>query len=999
MHLRSAFALVVIGMALGSEIPAQPASVPLVRGQASDYIIVRPRDSSPSQLYAAEELQAFVEKLTGAILPIATDAEALPAKAIVLGVTRFTASLLGSQPAINELGVDGFRLCVKPPHVLVIGSPVRGTLYGVYELLERYGRCRWYSSFFSVIPRHSEWSIPVIDETQRPAFTMREPFWWDMFRGDFAARCRANGNRMQLEEKHGGKIRFGGGLFVHTFDRLMPPGEFYAEHPDYYSEIDGKRVADHTQLCLTNPKVLEIITTRFMERIRSDPGAKLFSLSQNDWRRYCTCEACREIDEREGSPAGTMIQFVNQVAAAVEKQFPDVWVETLAYQYTRHPPKTIKPRRNVVPRLCSIECDFSLPLDVSPYEQNRKFVEDIKGWSAITDKLYVWDYTTNFGHYIGPHPNFGCLQRNVQFFRDNHVVGLFEQGAYQSPHAEFAELRAWVLAKLLWDPDQSLDALYDDFFPGYYGAAAGPVRQYFDQLQALVASPEQVLRIWSPMTSPWYSDEFFEHAQALWQQAEQLVAGDAARLYNVRMSAMPVLYARLQRWPGTSVEYVWRDGGVRPQGLPPAYSSVALELLARISEGNVTHIAENRDRHNQFVSMLRGRTEGFSPVLIGGDALKAGAIAEMGARLCLLSSGDGANVVHPDAGGCDVAISPGSVTGTDANPYQLTQRTDTSAVFRRDVRRRYRIERSLEVKDGRLSVTTAVTSSTSEPQTVRPVCRTAFDLGDVDALALQIGAQGWQAAGVPANQTLAMTSLPVTADSSRQVLIASSRTGRGVRVILPNREFERVWMLADTSNQSVRIFAALPPQELAGKQSRSFRMQLEPLVAISGLPEPAPVVKEHRRDCLVVEDCLIPIGRLGTWGEYVADAEAEDGFAAKLFNTHFQWCMQWHVEPEWFEPEAKYHVQMRIKVEKSERDGHAFWAGVYDAVREKGCGTIQPATSDVKDGYQWYDVATWLPERGQYLWVGPGMFDKKAGAASAIRAVYVDKFRLTRVSE
>ena len=199
-------------------------------------------------------------------------------------------------------------------------------------------------SITTLIPKLDAWTIPHVDQTHLPAFAMREPFWWGMFEGDFAARCKVNGNRPDLQDKHGGKIRFGSGLFVHTFYPLMPPSEFFAEHPEYYSEINGKRTAQRAQLCLTNPDVLRIMTDRVLARIRQDPGARLFSVSQNDWAGWCQCENCRQIDQREGSPSGTMIHFVNQVAEAVEKEFPDVWIETLAYQYTRHPPKTIKPR-------------------------------------------------------------------------------------------------------------------------------------------------------------------------------------------------------------------------------------------------------------------------------------------------------------------------------------------------------------------------------------------------------------------------------------------------------------------------------------------------------------------------------------------------------------------------------------------------------------------------------------------------------------------------------
>lgn len=766
--------LCVLLMLTSTAVLAEESGLALTVNGASQFAIVRPADASPSQIYAAEELQRFAKEMTGAELPVIADDQPLPAKAILLGVTRHTQAVLGETPDLAELGDDGFRIVTRVPHVLVIGSPVRGTLYGVYELLEKYGGCRWYAKHCSSIPKLDSWTLPQVDETQVPAFAMREPFWWGMFDGDFAARCKVNGNRPDLKEKHGGKIRFGGGLFVHTFYPLMPPSEFFAEHPEYYSEVDGKRTTERAQLCLTNPDVVRILTERVLARIRQDPEAKLFSVSQNDWGGWCQCKKCREIDEREGSPSGTMIHFVNQVAEAVEKEFPDVWIETLAYQYTRHPPKTLKPRHNVVPRLCTIECDFSAPLNVSTYEQNRKFVEDIEGWSAITDKLYVWDYTTNFGHYVSPHPNFGCLQGNAQFFRDNHVVGLFEQGAYQAPHAEFAELRAWILAKLLWDPDQDVEPLYRDFFEGYYGPAAKPIRQYFDELQALVKPDENVLRIWFPPTTSYYTDAFFERAAKLWAEAEALVKDDPALSYNVRMSALPVVYARLERWPATTIAFADRDGVLTPVGIAPEYGELARKFLAGIEEGGITYISESHVRHTDYLAKLRKQLEDCPPISQSSDA---------------------------------------------------------------------------------------------------------------------------------------------------------------------------------------------------GSQ---------------------------QADRLVIEDRMMSLGRPGEWGERVADDQAEDGFAIKLFNTHYEWCLQWRVNPAVFEPGARYKLRMRVRVAKSDREGNAFWAGVYDTAEKKGWGQIQPSTAAVQEGYQWYDVATWMPAADQYLWVGPGTF-KKDGGQSAIEAVYVDRFELTRV--
>ena len=85
--------------------------------------------------------------------------------------------------------------------------------------------------------------------------------------------------------------------------------------------------------------------------LRKNPDAKMIDVSQNDWHGYCTCAKCKAVDDAEESHAGTLVLMLNRVAEAVEKEFPDVLVESLAYQYTRSPPKSIKPRHNVLIRV------------------------------------------------------------------------------------------------------------------------------------------------------------------------------------------------------------------------------------------------------------------------------------------------------------------------------------------------------------------------------------------------------------------------------------------------------------------------------------------------------------------------------------------------------------------------------------------------------------------------------------------------------------------------
>ena len=818
-------ALSTSGVARSQEV-GEPLTI--VADGSSDYVIVRPLASSPSQVYAAEELQRFVRAMTGVELVIATDDGPLPPKAILLGATRHTAGVLGGSPDASALGDDGFHLRTAGEYLCIIAGPVRGALYGVYELLERYWGCRWYASFHSVIPLHTSLSLPDIDDAQAPAFAMREPYWWEMRDGDYAARSRANGTGMQLEERHGGKIRFGGGLFVHTFYRLVPPDEFFADHPEYYSLIDGERQIGYSQLCLTNPDVLRIVTERVLAAIRSDPTARLFSVSQNDWDGHCQCDTCMEIEEREESPAGPLIHFVNQVAEAVEAEFPDVWIETLAYQYTRKPPKTIRPRHNVVPRLCTIECDFSLPLDESAYPQNVRFVEDIRGWSAITDKLYVWDYTTNFHNYVGPHPNFPAIPGNIRFFRDNRVVGLFEQGANEGPHAEFGELRSWLIAKLLWNPDQPVEPLLDDFFAGYYGAAAGPIRQYFDELQTLALDPEITVRIFDALHGRWLTREFVERAEALWTEAERLAADDPDLLRRVRMSGITTLWARVKLMGAPERVHVIDGGRLVYREVDPVYATAARELLARVEEGDV-RVREYTGYHQQEIIDLTGHAYGFELVRVTSNQTEAAVAPGCGGGAVLWTVDGGPNLLAPQLGGVQVVSRHDDLERPDYTEFELMKAAEDSATLKAvapravwgpQLRERLDVQRVLAVDADGLTLTDTYTLA-AESQDVTPAVRVGLAL----AGPVQVRAGAFEASlASSADGAVTTLDLPdAVLDAEAIELLAED--GR-VRIDLPPGRREAMSLALSPAEATVLLTVRLPEQRVSPEEPLTIGVRL-----------------------------------------------------------------------------------------------------------------------------------------------------------------------------
>ena len=230
--------------------------------------------------------------------------------------------------------------------------------------------------------------------------------------------------------------------------------------------------------------------------------------------------------------------FVNQVADAVEDEFPDKYVGTFAYQYSRRPPTGIKPRENVVIRLCSIECCFAHPLTAG-CPQNESFMNDMHGWAKIAPHLFIWDYIVDYAQYIAPWPNFQVLGLNIEAFRDNKAIGIFEEAQYESAGAEFDEMKSWTVNQLLWDPKQDVDSLVSIFIDGFYGKAAPKVMEYYRLCQSLV-KPDVHYGIYITEQHAIYSDEFNQKAFEILDEARQAAEDETIRERVERVRMQPL---------------------------------------------------------------------------------------------------------------------------------------------------------------------------------------------------------------------------------------------------------------------------------------------------------------------------------------------------------------------------------------------------------------------------------------------------------------------------
>ncbi len=504
----------------------------LARNGVTDWRIVLPNQPSAVENTAARELSEHLKLVTGASFPtlaerdVAADGKSL----IFVGQT--------AKAPKKNYRFDEILIKMNGGNLILAGHEKRGCLYAVYSFLQDVVGVRWWTPHDTFVPKKP--TLVVADNlavSYAPQMISREMYHRDAQPTAFSARMKGNGF---LTPEYGGGVRIIN--FVHSFYKYLPPEKYFDAHPDWYSEINGKRKHEHAQLCLTNEEMTRELIKNVLETLRKNPDAKIIDVSQNDWHGCCTCQKCKAIDDAEESHAGTLVLMLNRVAEAVEREFPEVLVESLAYQYTRKPPKTIRPRHNVLIRLCTIECSYIQPLDG---EQNQKFAADMEGWSRIAKYLFVWDYTTNYNDYLGPHPNLRVLTPNVRYFVKHGAIGLFEEGEGD----DFCELKNWLLLRVMWEPQLDDGRLIDEFLRGYYGEAVAPLlKQYWDTLIAQAVKEKIYLGCFGMNSAKWIDLPTLNRVTAIMNQA----VATATKVYGPQSDEL----RRLQK-SKMGVDHVW----------------------------------------------------------------------------------------------------------------------------------------------------------------------------------------------------------------------------------------------------------------------------------------------------------------------------------------------------------------------------------------------------------------------------------------------------------
>ncbi len=542
----------------------------LAENGKSDYVIVIPASATTQEQKAVEELSRWLAEMTGAKFPVINDSEPDRDKEINVGRTS-RLSKANMAIAKQDLGDDGYGIAVKDKKLFLVGGRKRGPINAVLALLEEDLGCRWYTETVSRIPKRPTLKVKVAQRSYVPKLQTRDPRYFPTSNALWSLRNQVNGHLSPIPEEWGGHINYA--PFVHTFNTLVPRDKYFEDHPEYFSEIQGQRKS--TQLCLTNPKVVEIAAQSLLRIIRENPNAELASVSANDGGGFCRCENCSALDKAQGSHMGHVLPFVNQVAEIVEKEFPDVYVSTLAYGWTAPMPKTVRPRKNVAIRFCTDACMWERPFtsiadDTGPFRPDQRDIywevvddhnnmtckQEFLDWIQTDARIDIWDYPTNYSHWLAPMPNIGVIAENIRFFTQNGVTGVMEEAVPHAGGAARGRMRAWVFAKLMWDTSRNEYDLMQDYIYGYYGKAAPDIAKYNDLLWKMgekfkadpaLQTPEfQYLGCRYPMDSDFLMHGFLEQAKTIFDSAEAS-AEDKEILRRVELDRLPILYVEISR--------------------------------------------------------------------------------------------------------------------------------------------------------------------------------------------------------------------------------------------------------------------------------------------------------------------------------------------------------------------------------------------------------------------------------------------------------------------
>jgi hypothetical protein len=475
-----------------------PAELVLVKDGQPVATIVTAASPSDNARVAAAELQEFIEKISGARLPVVGDDSASSGTLILVGRSKLTDQIADLRiPAgrTRNLNEEGFVIRTQGDRLVLAGNdekPYLGTRYAVIQFLHGLG-VRWFmpGEIGEVVPRTSSISIRPMNVTQRPDFPVRD--FWEHARGNMAreeAEWKVH-NMMNPDSADAFGIPTDGSV-----GKYLPKDQFDA-HPDWFAlNHDGTRAKDHP--CTTSEEMIQY----FVEKVKAEArkGRRVSAFAPVDGNPRCWCDRCARIgnsfdgygaNERdpvpESSASNEWFYFVNRILTEVNKEFPDYLIATNGYANRDIPPEmppdvVFNPSKNLVVMFANIGACTIHAYDDPKCWQMKRQGEMLQGFCKLCDKVWIYNY--NYTMLINKGtltPMVHRIRRNIPLLKKWGLLGFYDQD--EADLALTGIPTRLVRARLEWDTKADVDAILDDFFTKWFGPAGEPMKAYYAALE------------------------------------------------------------------------------------------------------------------------------------------------------------------------------------------------------------------------------------------------------------------------------------------------------------------------------------------------------------------------------------------------------------------------------------------------------------------------------------------------------------------------------------
>ena len=399
-----------------------------------------------------------------------------------------------------------------PPSTVVLPGLFddQGTCYAVYDFLERFCSVRWYgpSPINMVFPRSVTLTVTGDTIRRAPALKYREGIGggWPIVKAQWDDPTPDQLNLYWRRMREGGEKWGGNHSFMSYQDRFLRknpehPELFEKAHPEYFAQ--GQTGGPGAlQFCYTNPAFIRQVAKDARDYF-DGKGLKGYQVAMGDYfavvpldnARWCTCKRCQALLARDkdnirgkhfnsGTATHYLFGFVNAVAEKVAKTHPDKFITTLAYHVYAYPPEdfTLAPNVAVAPCLHGRH-QWAPNIQANEHDLYEK-------WVAQKDRrIYLWNYycfpmepAVSQGWHCFPGFSAHALARRIKMFHRDGVRGIFLCGIGE-------QVDFYLTMKLYDDPSLDADGLLDEFFTRYFGAAAGPMKAFYERIEDIYSDP------------------------------------------------------------------------------------------------------------------------------------------------------------------------------------------------------------------------------------------------------------------------------------------------------------------------------------------------------------------------------------------------------------------------------------------------------------------------------------------------------------------------------